>query len=520
MKRVYCLYRVSTKGQVDGDDIPMQRIACHEFTDQQGWQIVKEFSEKGISGFKVSSEKRDAIQAIKADASKNLFDILLVFMFDRLGRRDDETPFVVQWFVTQGIEVWSVKEGQQKFENHVDKLLNYIRFWQASGESEKTSIRIKTRHAQMVQEGLHRGGITPFGYRLEPNGKYSKKGHPLHQMIIDPYQSQVIREIFTKTCDEGYGTHRLANYLNEVYPDKEKRWRATVLNRIICNPIYTGRLRYHDEILAPVASLCIIEDSLFERANFILHQRATANSINRTIPQQTNGTRLLTGLLYCGHCGERMVGTIARDRRKLKRTGEFKVKERAIYRCYGKDIHKYGCGGQSLYSAAKIEEAVLNTVHHVFQKIHDRPLMELAAKQREQKASAFQARLDSLKGEKAKLERQYDNLKGELLKSINGEKSADKELLSSLILETQQSSQSISLQIDEAEHEMKKGVSETDTLKQTLGRFLGWEAEFKNASMTVRKMILANIIERITVDRNYNVSIKLRLTAQQFYEGF
>ena len=38
-------------------------------------------------------------------------------MFDRLGRRDDETPFVVQWFVQQGIEVWSTKEGKQRFDS-------------------------------------------------------------------------------------------------------------------------------------------------------------------------------------------------------------------------------------------------------------------------------------------------------------------------------------------------------------------------------------------------------------------
>ena len=34
MKRVYCLYRVSTKGQVDKDDIPMQRIKCNEFAKE------------------------------------------------------------------------------------------------------------------------------------------------------------------------------------------------------------------------------------------------------------------------------------------------------------------------------------------------------------------------------------------------------------------------------------------------------------------------------------------------------
>lgn len=56
-------------------------------------------------------------------------------MFDRLGRKDDKTPFVVEWFVNQGIEVWSAKEGQRIFDTHVDKLLNYIMFWQASAES-------------------------------------------------------------------------------------------------------------------------------------------------------------------------------------------------------------------------------------------------------------------------------------------------------------------------------------------------------------------------------------------------
>ena len=44
-KRVYCLYRVSTKGQVEKDDIPMQKQRCHEFAAEHGWDIVKEFSE-------------------------------------------------------------------------------------------------------------------------------------------------------------------------------------------------------------------------------------------------------------------------------------------------------------------------------------------------------------------------------------------------------------------------------------------------------------------------------------------
>ena len=74
-----------------------------------------------------------------------------------------ETPFVVQWFVQQGIEVWSTREGQQRFDTHVDKLLNYIRFWQASGESEKTSIRVRTKHLQMIEDGQYRAATCLTG---------------------------------------------------------------------------------------------------------------------------------------------------------------------------------------------------------------------------------------------------------------------------------------------------------------------------------------------------------------------
>ncbi len=108
------LYRVSTKKQYDNqkDDIPMQRTACHEFAERNNWVIVKEFMEKGISGYKVSANDRDAVLDLKEAALRKEFDVLLVFMFDRLGRIDSETPFILQWFVEQGIEVWSTQEGQ------------------------------------------------------------------------------------------------------------------------------------------------------------------------------------------------------------------------------------------------------------------------------------------------------------------------------------------------------------------------------------------------------------------------
>lgn len=111
MTRVECLYRVSTKGQVDHDDIPMQRIECRKFAEQQGWNIIKELCEKGVSGFKISADDRDAIQELREDAMNQRFDVLLVFMFDRLGRRDDETPICSRMVRQAGHPHFQCKRG-------------------------------------------------------------------------------------------------------------------------------------------------------------------------------------------------------------------------------------------------------------------------------------------------------------------------------------------------------------------------------------------------------------------------
>ena len=99
MKKVLCLYRVSTLGQVDPkDDIPMQRRECEDFIARHSdWVYYGERLEKGASGYKVSANKQDVILEIRAMAELKESD-LLVFMFDRLGHREDEIPFLAQRF--------------------------------------------------------------------------------------------------------------------------------------------------------------------------------------------------------------------------------------------------------------------------------------------------------------------------------------------------------------------------------------------------------------------------------------
>lgn len=523
MKRVICLYRVSTKGQVDKDDIPMQRIECRKFIETQGWTLVGEYAEKGVSGFKVSAEKRDAIMSIRKEAERGAFDVLLVFMFDRLGRRDDETPFLVEWFISKGIEVWSTREGQQKMESRADKLINYIRYWQAGGESEKTSERVRTKHRQMVEAGLWRGGARPFGYKLIHTGRIGKKNRQLFDLAIDEKESGIIRDIFDGYIRRGMGMHRLANYLNSHYPSPDKIWAPQSIKTILTNPIYIGISRCGD-VRSPVnEALRIVSDEDFQFARHVMDMRMTRKTQTRGDIDEDNldeakrtktsiyGASLLSGLLYCAHCGHKLVGTY---HTKQRANGAYYY--RPVYRCYNGATKAKGCDGQRTYSAARIEKAVLEIVHQYFSHFGESMDAVWKEQQRLQIKQGSGARLRQAELSLSRLQAQHKKLREELVKVLMGESVFDEETIKSMLDEKQDA-------IEKAEAYLKEIRASAEDTEQKLQQLIfqyrsikNWSSVFDQANDDEKKMILARIIEKITVDKNYNISIYFFLTLEEF----
>lgn len=303
MKQVYCLYRVFTVQQLREDDIPMQRQACREFAVTHQWGIIKELYEKGISGFKTPIQDRKVLQQIKKNAELRKFDILLVFMFDRLGRRDSETPFFVEDLSMYGVEIWSVTKGQQRFESHADKLINYIRYWQASGERLKTSERIKTRMGQLTMEGFFCGGRCAYGYQLIKTGRKSNRGHEIHDLIVQSDEAAVIQKVFDYRIRYGYGSRKIASVLEEesIYNRNGKKFHFSSIRGILEREQYTGRLVWGDRRSDHLPELKIISAETFAAAQHITQLRK-----EHQIPQKITGQVLLpemsTALTAEGKC--------------------------------------------------------------------------------------------------------------------------------------------------------------------------------------------------------------------------
>lgn len=89
-----------------------------------------------MDAYKVSTDDLVKLKRIRKAAEQGEFDILLVFMYDRLGRNLNETPFIAEWFTKKGIHVWSVYEGEIIDGVDAERMLDYIRFWQTD-EAQK-----------------------------------------------------------------------------------------------------------------------------------------------------------------------------------------------------------------------------------------------------------------------------------------------------------------------------------------------------------------------------------------------
>ena len=173
----------------------MQKAQCHTFAEQKGWQITKELTEK-LSGYKTAIEDRETLKVIKQGAINGDFNILLVYHSDRLGRQMEYSLWIASLY-NLGAQVWSVKEGELKNQEHSDTFQNFIRYWQSEGESKKTSMRIKDAMKQLNEEGYYLGGTIPYGYRLVDTGekRNSKKDKTIKKIVINSEEAKVVADI-------------------------------------------------------------------------------------------------------------------------------------------------------------------------------------------------------------------------------------------------------------------------------------------------------------------------------------
>ena len=540
MKRVNILLRVSSKQQLHGDDIPIQRIECMNCINTHvDWQFRKEYLEKGVSGYKTAIEDRDVLQEILEDAKNKEFDVLLVFMSDRIGRKEDESPIFVTTLNSLGVEVWTVKEGQLKTQEHIDKLLNYIRFWQAEGESRKTGVRVKAAQEAFARAGKFIGGCAPIGYTLEYSGEKSNHERLLKKLVINPEKVPIIQKIFNYSVNYNYGDLKIAKVLNEEgVPAPNTSWKAGTIAQILQNPIYMGYVAYNRRqrskcggnyermpmenwILSDEQNpeLVIIPEDTWYKAQEMRENRKAQikrgrDEGNGKYPTSSGGQLVLMGLVYCGYCGCRLTNGSKYDYWTTK-DGEKRKKFVGRYRCTNMANGSLECQGKAYYRSEEIEPIIYSVVTSYLNSLKESDTYDDIMRLQEEQRTRLEKEKASLMKSLKTAEKDIATLQENIPSALRGEGVFSAEQLSSLIKEKEEKISELKKQIADKDKEYQETQLKKKDLKSIGSIISDWGELFKACSIPEQKVMLSKLIERIDMKEN-DIRIKFRISMEEF----
>jgi DNA invertase Pin-like site-specific DNA recombinase len=533
-KRVRTLLRVSSKQQLHDDDIPVQRAEAEEYIKKRpDWQFDKEYIEKAVSAYKNGVEDREVLQQILADAKQHQFDVLLAYMSDRIGRQE-EYSFYVAALNQVGIEVWTIKDGQLKTEEHVDKLLNYIRFWQNEGESKKTSMRVKDNQRELVKSGKFVGGKAPFGYKLVPSGEISNHGRLLKKLVIVEEDAAIVRKIYEYAIYQGMGYEKIAKQLNKegIKAVTTDKWKSGTIASILKNPIYMGyfainrrinhgsftRLDRKDWIYSEhqIPELVIIPQPMWEKAQEIRESRKATITASKernskayeeehNIPFTTSGKLALIGLACCKYCGARLKNSSYSNHWTTK-AGDKKSSFIGRYKCPNECSPRYN------YSQAYLEDSVFEVVEGYMEKLKGVNIDEELQKMKEQQKAGVEKELKAIIKERNTLKADIATLEEKIPEAIRGDYYFSVEKLSELIKDKESKLEAL----DTKEKAISEKLSKNQISNVDVDKFIGlvpnWREVFASADIATKRMLLSSIIDRIDVgDGDISIKFKIRL---------
>ena len=538
-KRVRTLLRVSSRQQLHDDDIPIQRAEAEQFIAKHSdWVFDREYIEKGISAYHNGVEDREVLQDIMQDAKRGEFEILLAYMSDRIGRQE-EYSFYVAELNRMGIEVWTIKDGQLKTEEHIDKLLNYIRFWQNEGESKKTGMRVHDTMVELVKDGKFVGGKAPYGYKLVLSGEISNHGRALHKLVIVPEQAEVVRQIYGYAVNQGMGYQKIANTLNKnaVPAPILDKWKSGTVRSILTNPVYMGYIAYnrrknnHADCTRldrkewvysreQKAEITIVSQELWERAQEI--REARKNKINASrqatnelymeqynVPFSTRGRLALTGMVYCGYCGKRLKNTGYANHWTCKKTGEQKVSYVGRYGCPEK------CKPRSTYSQEYLEGIVFATVETYLENLRKIDISKELEEMQAQQGRNIKREIKDLEKEIKNLMADIETLEEKLPEAIRGEFAFSVDKLSAIISDKESLKKDKEIQKKSLQKQLEEISLQSNELKTFVESMPKWNEIFSQADVQTKQMILSTLIDKIIV-KDDDITIKFKIRLEDF----
>jgi site-specific DNA recombinase len=348
-KRAVLYARLSISSD-ESVSIERQLQAGRDYCAAQGWEVVGEHVDDGVSASANAPDQRKGWQALMERPSGS-FDVALVWKGDRLARKTLDFLKANEALQAKGAGVAAV-EDPIDMSTATGRAVATVSAAFAEMEAEGIRARVRAARRTLIKAGRVPGGAAPFGYWNAPN-----PDGPGKVLAKDPATIDFVSEAAARAL-RGDSINSVAAYLDEVAPRTGRKnaaahWTITVTKRMLKNPVLAGMTTHNPgntgkqrgiEVLRDETGMPIIREDLAVLS--VEDYRALADRLVASEPYATPSPSYLAGLVWCGHCNRKM-------HRNAKTVNGKTVR---VFQCRGRE----GCGQQVSHLEDIVERTFLD----------------------------------------------------------------------------------------------------------------------------------------------------------------
>ena len=283
--------RFSSSGQRE-ESITGQLRDCKRYAEEHGFEIINEYIDEAKTG---TSDNRPSFQKMIRDSENKHFKAVIVWKLDRFARNRYDSAIYRSKLKKNGVKIYSAMENISDSAEGI--IMEGLMESMAEYYSANLSENVKRGNRESALQ-LKTIGKKVFGYGRDADDHY----------VIDENEAPIIRRIFSEYTS-GKTINDIITDLNRdgILNARKSPWNKSSLNTIISNEKYIGTYKYADYIV-PNGMPAIISKEMFDVAQEIKNRHKKAPARSR------DAKYLLTGKLFCGHCGSPMTGEYATSR--------------------------------------------------------------------------------------------------------------------------------------------------------------------------------------------------------------
>ena len=511
------LERVSTDRQADeGDSLEMQRELAQAHAKDIKGVVYKYYTEEGLSAKKVRVEKRVKIQQVKQDILDGKVNYVIAYKRDRMFRNNIEHMQFLQFLADNNCGIFYSARGELQTDltafkvAGASKMMETMLSMMAEMESAQTSARVSDTMLSKASRGEYTGGGIPIGYYRDEEGIF--RPMPATKETVN-----TIEELYLS----GYGYFSIAKWLNggdvkglpmlidpiakPIDDSKSQVWNHRNIMRILFNPFYTGHTSYESkknpEMNRIINKVNFIEPIRTTERQRELNELLNKKTANTTPPRQYNTPFLLSGLIYCAECGEKLMTSTTQPKNSNKKHSYYRCKSQTS------NYQKAKCDNHG-YRKEILEAEILKKAKETAKKFLEPIVYDLLKKKVVVDKKSFIGKAEGIKRDIKEKEKELTGY-ARIIAKLEMEEDYEKQKLY-LQLQTELLNEINDLKETHAIL-LEKGEGEEDTFD--IEKFLDLAKTFgdviEESPVGIQKQMLENLFSNIRINKNGEVSMKI-----------